>query len=52
MNDGTVEGVCYRNMPVFTVPISSRSFPSPNDTAYLFDRFLSMIDDFNSVKMR
>jgi len=38
MNDGTVEGVVYRNMPVFTVQFHPEASPGPNDTAYLFEQ--------------
>lgn len=43
MNDGTVEGVIYRDLPVFTVQFHPEASPGPADTAYLFDRFLEMM---------
>ena len=43
MNDGTVEGISYSNVPVLTVQFHPEASPGPNDTAYLFDRFFDMI---------
>lgn len=43
MNDGTVEGVKYTNVPAFTVQFHPEASPGPADTAYLFDRFLDMM---------
>ena len=31
-------------MPVFSVQFHPEASPGPQDTAYLFDRFLSMIE--------
>lgn len=43
MNDGTVEGVRYADVPAFTVQFHPEASPGPADTAYLFDRFLEMM---------
>ena len=40
VNDGTVEGLRYRNGRVFTVQFHPEASPGPRDTAYLFDRFI------------
>jgi carbamoyl-phosphate synthase small subunit len=48
MNDGTVEGVRYKKVPVFTVQFHPEASPGPGDTAYLFDEFLSMMQDYKS----
>lgn len=42
-NDGTVEGIAYKNRPIFTVQFHPEASPGPKDTAYLFDRFISMM---------
>lgn len=43
MNDGTVEGVRYTDVPAFTVQFHPEASPGPADTAYLFERFLEMM---------
>ena len=40
VNDGTVEGLRYRNGRVFTVQFHPEASPGPRDTGYLFDRFI------------
>lgn len=41
LNDGTVEGLQHRELPVFTIQYHPEANPGPRDSAYLFDRFLS-----------
>jgi len=43
MNDGTIEGISYKNAPVFTIQFHPEASPGPADTAYLFDEFMQMI---------
>lgn len=43
MNDGTIEGIKYKNAPLFTVQFHPEASPGPGDTAYLFDEFMDMI---------
>ena len=45
VNDGTCEGLRYRNKRIFTVQFHPEASPGPQDTEYLFDEFLAMIDD-------
>lgn len=44
-NDGTCEGVDYDDMPAFSVQFHPEASAGPRDTAFLFDRFIRMIDE-------
>lgn len=43
LNDNTVEGIEYLGIPVFGVQFHPEACPGPEDTAYLFDRFMENI---------
>lgn len=43
-NDGTCEGVTYCDMPAFSVQFHPEACGGPQDTAFLFDRFISMME--------
>ena len=45
VNDGTVEGVRHKNLPIFTSQYHPEASPGPVDTAFLFDRFLGMVKE-------
>jgi carbamoyl-phosphate synthase small subunit len=45
LNDGTVEGLRHRELPIITVQYHSEASPGPQDNEYLFDRFLEMVKD-------
>lgn len=44
-NDGTCEGVTYTDMPAFSVQFHPEACGGPLDTAFLFDRFIAMIEE-------
>ena len=48
LNDDTVEGLIHRDLPLFTIQYHSEASPGPRDNEYLFDRFLQLMQDFNS----
>ena len=43
VNDGTLEGVHYLGKNVMTVQFHPEACAGPQDTAYLFDRFIEMM---------
>ena len=42
-NDDTVEGLCHRSLPVFSIQYHSEGAPGPQDNEYLFKKFLSVV---------
>ncbi len=42
-NDNTCEGVNYTNMPAFSVQFHPEACGGPQDTAFLFDRFMDLM---------
>ena len=45
VNDGTVEGVDYTDIPAFSVQFHPEACGGPHDTNFLFDRFLKMMEE-------
>lgn len=44
VNDGTNEGLKYIGKNIFTVQFHPEACPGPQDSAYLFDRFIDMME--------
>ena len=44
LNDGTVEGIRHRAMPVVAIQYHSEASPGPRDNEYIFDEFAAMMD--------
>jgi carbamoyl-phosphate synthase small subunit len=42
-NDGTCEGMDYKNIPAFSVQFHPEAAAGPLDTGFLFDRFIDMM---------
>jgi carbamoyl-phosphate synthase small subunit len=40
LNDGTVEGLQHRDLPIFTIQYHPEANPGPRDSEYLFERFV------------
>ncbi|MBI3971733.1 MAG: glutamine-hydrolyzing carbamoyl-phosphate synthase small subunit [Chloroflexi bacterium] len=47
LNDGSVEGLTHRELPVFTVQYHPEASPGPQDNQYLFDRFVDCLEERN-----
>ena len=45
VNDGTNEGLKYVGKNIFTVQFHPEACPGPQDSSYLFDRFLKMMEE-------
>ena len=45
VNDGTNEGLAYVGKNIFTVQFHPEACPGPQDSSYLFDRFINMIKE-------
>lgn len=45
LNDGTVEGMRHRELPIFSVQYHPEAAPGPHDAAYFFGEFARLIDD-------
>ena len=43
VNDGTNEGLSYTGKNIFTVQFHPEACPGPQDSGYLFDRFINMM---------
>ena len=43
VNDGTVEGLRHKSLPVFSVQYHPEASPGPDDNMYLFDEFWTLL---------
>ena len=49
VNDGTNEGLAYTGKNIFTVQFHPEACPGPQDSGYLFDRFIKMMRNPETV---
>jgi len=45
LNDGTVEGLRHRELPIFAIQYHSEASPGPLDNVYLFRQFVEMMEE-------
>ncbi|ACX51526.1 carbamoyl-phosphate synthase, small subunit [Ammonifex degensii KC4] len=45
LNDGTVEGLRHKFLPFFSVQFHPEGGPGPQDAAFIFDRFLELLQE-------
>ncbi|MSP78189.1 MAG: carbamoyl-phosphate synthase small subunit [Dehalococcoidia bacterium] len=43
LNDGTVEGLRHRSLPLLSIQYHSEAAPGPRDNEYIFDEFVKMM---------
>ncbi len=43
-NDQTIEGIRYTDVPAFSVQFHPEAAPGPEDSAYLFDEFIALME--------
>jgi carbamoyl-phosphate synthase small subunit len=48
LNDGTVEGLRHKYLPIFSIQYHSEDSPGPWDSRYLFDKFIDMVKESKS----
>jgi carbamoyl-phosphate synthase small subunit len=44
LNDGTVEGLRHRELPIFSIQYHPEASPGPADSAYFFRQFVAILD--------
>ncbi len=46
LNDDTLEGLRHRSLPLLSVQYHPEASPGPHDSVYLFERFVSTMEEF------
>ena len=46
LNDNTLEGLCCKRYPAFSVQYHPEASPGPHDSAYLFDSFIKLMTEY------
>lgn len=43
LNDGTVEGLAHKELPIFSIQYHPEASPGPRDSGFLFNRFMEVV---------
>jgi carbamoyl-phosphate synthase small subunit len=46
LNDQTLEGLRHKTLPLFSVQYHPEASPGPHDSAYLFERFVKLMEEY------
>ncbi|MQF97934.1 MAG: glutamine-hydrolyzing carbamoyl-phosphate synthase small subunit [SAR202 cluster bacterium] len=46
LNDGTIEGLEHKDLPIMSIQYHSEASPGPLDNIYLFDKFLRKVENY------
>jgi len=49
LNDGTVEGLRHKELPIFSIQYHPEASPGPRDSAYFFRQFVALLDKLKGV---
>ena len=52
LNDGTVEGLRHKELPIFAIQYHSEASPGPLDNVYLFQQFVGMMGEEGNSKLK
>ena len=50
LNDNSIEGIRLKNKPAFSVQYHPEATPGPHDSRYLFDDFMTMIENWKAAQ--
>ena len=48
LNDGTVEGMRHKELPILSLQYHPEAAPGPHDARYMFQRFLDLVDSVHA----
>jgi carbamoyl-phosphate synthase small subunit len=51
VNDGSVEGLMHKDLPVMSVQYHPEAHPGPSDSTYIFDEFMKKVQQVGSGKV-